>query len=164
MKKIMVSTVLREIDGMKVSEVELVYRSKVKASERPVLSDSKEVYRLLKRNWDDTKIELVEQFKILLLNQANKVIAISDLSTGGITGTVADPKLVFMTALKANACNIILAHNHPSGSLKPSKADIELTKKLKEAGQLFDITVLDHLIVSNEAYYSFADEGMMSQN
>ena len=161
MKKSMTSTVLSEIDGMKVSEIELIYRSKVKASERPVLTDSKEVYKLLKRNWDDTKLEFVEQFKILLLNQANKVIAISEISTGGITGTVADPKVVFMTALKANACNIILAHNHPSGSLKPSRADIELTRKIKEGGQLLDLGVLDHLIITTEAYYSFADEGMM---
>lgn len=161
MKKKMVSAILSEIDGMKVSEVELVYRSKVKASERPVLSDSKEVYKLLKRNWDETKIEFVEQFKILLLNQGNKVIAISELSTGGVTGTVVDPKVVFMTALKANACNIILVHNHPSGSLKPSRADIELTRKIKEGGQLLDLGILDHLIITSEAYYSFADEGIM---
>ncbi len=161
MKKGMVNTVLSEIDGMKVSEVELVYRSKVKASERPVLSDSKEVYRLLKRYWDDTKIELVEQFKVLLLSQGNKVLGICELSTGGLTGTVADPKLIFIAALKLAACNIILAHNHPSGNLKPSKADIELTKKIKEAGHLLDIFVPDHLIISSESYYSFADEGMM---
>ena len=157
----MVSAAYSEIDGMKVSEVELVYKSKVKASERPVVSSSKEVYELLKRVWDDTKIELVEQFKILLLNQSNKVIGISELATGGMTGTVADPRIIFTTALKAAACNLILAHNHPSGNLKPSRVDIELTRKIKEGGRLLDITVLDHLIISNEAYYSMADEGMM---
>ncbi len=160
-KSMMLNTMLSEIDGMKVSEVELVYRSKVKASERPVVSQSKEVYEVLKRNWDETKIELVEQFKILLLNQANRVLCIYEISKGGITGTVADPKMVFMAALKAAACNIILAHNHPSGSLKPSRADIELTQKMKAGGELFDIKVLDHLVISNEAYYSFADEGIM---
>lgn len=161
MKRVMVNSHYSEIDGMKVSEVGLVYKSQVKASERPAVSDSKSTYELLKRNWDADKIELMEQFKILLLNQANKVLAISELSTGGITGTVADPKMIFMTALRANACNIILAHNHPSGSLKPSRADIDLTKKIREGGQLLEIGVLDHLIITSEAYYSFADEGMM---
>ena len=161
MKKSMVSTAHGEIDGMKVSEVELVYKTQVKASERPVVSASKETYELLKRNWDDTKIELVEQFKILLLNRANKVLGIYDVSTGGVSGTVADPKVIFTAALKAAASNIILAHNHPSGSLKPSRADIELTKKIKEGGYLLEVVVLDHLIISNEGYYSFADEGLL---
>lgn len=161
MKKRMVSTVCSEVDGMKVSEVSLVYKSKVKASERPCISSSKEVYELLKWNWDDTQIELVEQFKILLLNRANKVLGVYDISTGGITGTVADPKVIFMAALGAAACSIILSHNHPSGNVKPSRADIELTKKIKEGGQLLDISVLDHLIISTESYYSFADEGGM---
>ena len=150
-----------EIDGMKVSEVELVYKTMVKPSERPQVSSSKEVYELLKRTWDETKIEWVEQFKILLLNQANRVLGISELATGGMTGTVADPRIIFITALKVAAPNLILAHNHPSGSIKPSRADIELTRKIKEGGKLLDITVLDHLIISNEAYYSMADEGMM---
>ena len=161
MKKSMANSLYSEINAMKVSEVELVYRSQVKASERPVVSQSNEVYKLLKRNWDDSKIELIEQFKILLLNRANKVLGIYEISTGGISSTVADPKVVFMAALKAAACNIILAHNHPSGNLKPSRADIELTSKIKEGGRLLDITVLDHLIISNEGYYSFADEGLM---
>ena len=161
MKKSMVSAAISEVDGLKVSEVEVVYRTQVKPSLRPVVSQSKEVYELLKRNWDDTKIDLVEQFKDLLLNQANKVLGICELSTGGITGTVADPKLLFIAALKAAASNIILTHNHPSGNLKPSRTDIELTRKIKEAGQLLDITVLDHLIISSEGFYSLADEGMM---
>lgn len=161
MKKIMVRAAISEVDGLKVSEVEVVYRTQVKPSLRPVVSQSKEVYEVLKRNWDDTKIELVEQFKVLLLNGANKVLGICELSTGGITGTVADPKLIFIAALKAAATNIILSHNHPSGSLKPSRADLELTRKVKEAGQLLDITVLDHLIISSEGFYSLADEGMM---
>lgn len=161
MKKSMVTTACDAIDGIQVSEVELVYKSKVKPSERPQVSGSKEVYELLKRNWNENKIGLVEQFKILLLNQNNRVLGIYEISTGGITGTVADPKLIFIAALRAAAVNLILAHNHPSGNLKPSRADIELTKKIEEAGRLLDITVLDHLIVSNEAFYSMADEGMM---
>ncbi len=161
MKKVMVSAVYNEIDGMKVSEVELVYKTTVKASERPIVNASKEVYELLKRNWDLSKIELVEQLKILLLSQANKVLCISEVSSGGMTGTIADPKIIFTIALKAAACSIILAHNHPSGNLKPSRADIELTRKIKEGGTLLELGVLDHLIISKEAYYSFADEGLM---
>ena len=161
MKKSMVTTAYGNINGMQVSEVELVYKSKVKPSERPQVSQSKEVYELLKRNWDENKIGLVEQFKILLLNQNNRVLGLYEISTGGMTGTIADPKLIFIAALRAAAVNLILAHNHPSGSLKPSRADIELTRKIKEGGRLLEITVLDHLIISNEAFYSMADEGTM---
>ena len=90
------------------------------------------------------------------------MLAIFELSTGGVTGTVADPKLVFAAALKLNACNIILCHNHPSGSLKPSQADEALTRKIKEAGRYLDLPVIDHLIISGENnYYSFADEGLL---
>ena len=88
----------------------------------------KECYELLKLTWDENKIEFVEQFKVILMNRAQRVLGIYELSTGGVTGTVADPKLVFTAALKANACNIILSHNHPSGNLKPSRADEGLTK------------------------------------
>lgn len=150
-----------KVDGLKLWEVELVYKGTVKPSQRPTVSQSKEVYEVLKRAWDDTKIELVEQCKVLLLNRANRVLGICHLSPGGATGTVADPKMIFTLALKAAACNIILAHNHPSGSLKPSRADIEMTRKIKEGGRLLEIEVLDHLIISKEGFYSFADEGMM---
>ena len=144
-----------------VSEVELVYKSKVKPSERPQVKSSKESYNLLLQTWDQNRIEFVEQFKVILMNRANRVLGIYVLSTGGATGTVADPKLVFIAALKSNSCNIILSHNHPSGNLKPSKADEDLTNKIKQAGILLDIKVLDHIIVTSEGYYSFADEGML---
>jgi len=98
---------------------------------------------------------------VILLNRANRVIGIFNLSTGGTVGTVAEPKLVFASSILRNASSIILAHNHPSGNLKPSTADTELTKKMKEAGKLLDIPVLDHLIVTSEGYYSFADEGII---
>lgn len=100
---------------------------------------------------------MVEQFKVLLLNTANKVLGISDISTGGVSSTVADPRIVFTTALKANASKIILAHNHPSGNLRPSQSDTDLTIKMKEAGRFLDIMVLDHLIITNEGYYSISD-------
>ena len=144
-----------------VAEVELVYKSKVKPSERPQVKSSKESYNLLLQTWDQNRIEFVEQFKVILMNRANRVLGIYVLSTGGVTGTVADPKLVFIAALKSNSCNIILSHNHPSGNLKPSKADEDLTNKIKQAGILLDIKVLDHIIVTSEGYYSFADEGLL---
>ena len=144
-----------------VSEVELVYKSKVKPSERPQIKTSGESYQLLLRSWDSNRIEFIEQFKVILMNRANRVLGIYELSTGGVTGTVADIKLVFMAALKANACNLIVSHNHPSGNLKPSMADEVLTRKIKGAGTLLEIKVLDHVIVTTEGYFSFADEGMI---
>jgi len=160
MKKIMESLCTAQ-EGIQVSEVELVYKTKIKASERLQVSTSKEVYKLLKRYWDENKIEFVEQFKILLLNRANKVLGIYEISTGGLVGTVADPKLIFIAALKVAASHIILAHNHPSGNLNPSIQDKQLTQKIKNGGELLEILVMDHLIISKDGYYSFADEGWM---
>jgi DNA repair protein RadC len=144
-----------------VAEVELVYRSKVKASDRPLISSSSDAYDLLKELWEEGKMDLVEQFKVLFLNRANRVLCLYNVSSGGITGTVADPRLIYTAALKVNAVSIVLSHNHPSGSLKPSRQDEELTQKIKSAGSFLDIKVLDHVILSSEGYYSFADEGLL---
>jgi DNA repair protein RadC len=102
-----------------------------------------------------------EEFWILLLNRANRVIRKHKISLGGVHGTVADPKIIFKTALEELASGIIVAHNHPSGNLTPSQQDIDLTRKLKEAGKLLEIQLLDHLIVAGKQYYSFADEGLL---
>ena len=142
-----------------VAEVELVYKTVVKPSQRPQCKTSKDCYELLKLTWNENKIEFVEQFKVILLNKAQRVLGIYEMSSGGVDGTVADPRLVFIAALKANACNVVLSHNHPSGNLTPSKADEELTNKIKQAGQLLSIKVLDHIIITNEWYFSFADNG-----
>ncbi len=151
----------KNIDWKTVAEVELIYRNVVKPSQMPMVTDSKQVFSLLTSNWDENKIEFVEQFKILLLNTANKVLGIFEVSTGGIAGTVADPKLIFMAALRANASAIILSHNHPSGNLQPSQQDLTLTRKITEGGKILDIRVLDHLIITTEGYYSFSDEGVL---
>jgi DNA repair protein RadC len=98
---------------------------------------------------------------VILLNRANKVLGICEVSTGGVAGTVADPKVIFAAALKALASSIILSHNHPSGNLAPSQADIELTHKLKAAGRFLELPILDHIIMTSEGYYSFADEGVL---
>jgi len=102
-----------------------------------------------------------EEFWILLLNRQNEIIDTKQISVGGVAGTVVDPKVIFKVALQSLASGIILSHNHPSGNLKPSKADIAITNKLKTAGDSLEIKVLDHLIISEQGYYSFADEGIM---
>ena len=144
-----------------VAEIQLSYKSKVKASLRPKVTGSKDVYGIFRKYWDENKIDFVEQFKVLLLNRANKVIGIYEVSSGTTTGTVADPKTIFVTALKGNACAVILAHNHPSGNLNPSRADIKLTKDMVAAGKFLHIPVLDHVIMTSETYFSFADEGLL---
>lgn len=145
----------------KVAEVELIYKSTVKASERPKIESSKDAYRILLQTWDSNKINFQEEFKVLLLNRNSKVIGIYPTSIGGLCGTVADPRLILAVALKTLATGIILSHNHPSGNLKPSHTDEELTLKIKEAAKFHDINVLDHIILTSDEYYSFADEGLL---
>lgn len=144
-----------------VSEVVLSYKSQVAPSLRPKVGSSKEASEILRENWDAGRIEFQEQFKVLLLNRANRAIGICEISSGGVSGTVADPKLIFAAALKACASSIIVAHNHPSGNLTPSQSDIDLTRKLREAGKFLEIQMLDHVILTVEGYYSFADEGLI---
>ncbi len=145
----------------RVAEVELVYKTSVKASERPKISSVKDCYELLKELWNENSIEMQEEFKVLLLNRGNRVIGVYEASAGGITGTVADPRLILAAAIKSLAVSIILSHNHPSGNLKPSRADEELTQKIKVAAGYHDIKVIDHIIITSEGYYSFADEGVL---
>lgn len=126
------------------------------------ITSSEVAYELFLACWNKGTIQLQEEFKILLLNRANKVLGIYPVSRGGVSGTLVDPKLVFSVALKCNASSIILGHNHPSGNLKPSEADKALTRKLQKAGTYLDIKVLDHLIITPESYYSLMDENLMS--
>lgn len=144
-----------------VAEIQLSYKSNVKPSLRPKISSSRDASDILRKFWDDSRIEFVEEFHVLLLNRANKVLGIYKVSSGSTVATVADPKSVFVAALKANACGIIVAHNHPSGNISPSQQDIDLTKKLVAAGKILEVQVLDHLILTTESYYSFADEGLL---
>jgi DNA repair protein RadC len=145
-----------------VSEVQLIYKNRVKASDRKKISSSIDAYKIFIENWNQEIIEFVEEFKILLMNRSNAVLGIMELSRGGTVGTITDVKLVFQAAIKGNASGIICAHNHPSGNLNPSESDTRLTQKLKEAGNLMDIQLLDHLIISTDGnYYSFADNGLI---
>ncbi|MES1226165.1 MAG: JAB domain-containing protein [Bacteroidota bacterium] len=148
-------------DWTQVAEIEITYRTKIKPSLRPVVNCSSDMYDLLTSLWDQNTIELQEEFKVILLNRTNKVLGIYNASSGGISGTVADPKLILVTAIKAGACSIVLSHNHPSGSPKPSQADVQLTRKIAEAAKFLDMCVLDHLIITTEKYFSFADEGLL---
>ena len=124
--------------------------------DRPKVASSRDAFNAIASLLTDL---YHEEFWLLMLNKANEVVAREKLSAGGMAGTVADVKLAFKLALDARASAIIAVHNHPSGNLKPSEADISLTKKLKEAGKILDLPLLDHLIVSERGYYSFADEG-----
>ena len=131
-------------------------RRESEAAQKVKISSSKDAFEYLAPLLSDLTHE---EFWILLLNRANKVIGKHRVGAGGFTGTVADPRIIFKTALEHSAVALILSHNHPSGNLKPSMEDINLTKKLNEAGKFLDIPILDHLIIGESSYYSFADEG-----
>jgi DNA repair protein RadC len=126
--------------------------------EKAVVKTSSELAQYLRTNIKDFSYEV---FGVVFLNKANKVNHFEIISRGGITGTVADPRVILKRALEEDATSIVLCHNHPSGNLKPSRADEDLTNKIKEAAKYFDIIVMDHIIVSEEGYYSFADEGIL---
>ena len=145
----------------KVSEVKVSYHPKMKLSEMELVKCSRDSARILRQHWDAGSIHLIEEFKIMLLNRAGRVKGIHLVSRGGINGTVVDPRIVLITALGGLAESIILSHNHPSGRVAPSNADIEVTKKIKKAASHFDLKVLDHIILGEDEYLSFADEGLL---
>jgi DNA repair protein RadC len=121
-----------------------------------IMRSSKDIAQYLRKKLQHETREL---FVAVYLNRANKVLAMETISAGGVTGTVADPRIILKRAIEEQACGIILSHNHPSGSLRPSDADRQLTEKIKAAAKLIDMTVVDHIIVSDQGYYSFADSG-----
>lgn len=138
--------------------LELGIRRNMADNKKEVIQSSKDVASYLQAQLQYKKREV---FAVVFLNRANKINHYEIVSEGGITGTVADPRIILKKALEHNAVSIVLCHNHPSGNLKPSRQDQELTNKIKEASSYFDIKVMDHIIVSEEGYYSFADEGML---
>ena len=141
-------------------EIAVTYSYKTNPVKLQKVGNSKDVYEQFLKIWSED-IDHRESFYILLLNRANRVLGYAIISQGGMTGTIADPKIIFQVALKTCACGIILAHNHPSGNIEPSAADIALTYQIKSAGEFLDISVLDHLIITSYGYYSFCDEGRM---
>lgn len=136
--------------GRRRNESEILLRDKI--------TSSRDAFEIFRSTMGDRPYE---EFWIILLNRANKVIRKCAISEGGVSGTVVDPKKIFKISLDYHASSIILGHNHPSGVITPSEADIRITRKLKEAGNLLEINVLDHLIIGDGAYYSFADEGAL---
>ena len=139
--------------------LELGRRRQATASlDKPVIKSSKDIAQYLQALLKDHAYEV---FAVVFLNRANKINHFEIISRGGITGTVADPRIILKKALEEDATSIVLCHNHPSGNLQPSRADEELTKKIKEAAAYFDIKVIDHIIVSEDGFYSFADEGIL---
>ncbi len=135
-----------------------IRRENLSVTKKPKITSSYDIAKYLLPHLQYKRKEL---FVVIYLNHANKIVSHEIISEGGITGTVADPRIIFKHALETNATGIALGHNHPSGSLKPSKADRNLTNKIKEAAAYFDIHVMDHVIVSDEGYYSFADNGLL---
>jgi DNA repair protein RadC len=133
-------------------------RKETDSDERVKITSSKDAYNMMYESMVDLPHE---EFWVIYLNRANLVVRKERTTSGGITGTIVDARLIFKTAVECLACGIILVHNHPSGNKEPSQADKQLTTKLREAGKLLDIPVLDHLIFTDSAYYSFADEGLL---
>tara|TARA_R110002033_G_scaffold152014_1_gene188584 strand:+ start:11687 stop:12136 length:450 start_codon:yes stop_codon:yes gene_type:complete len=146
----------------KVNEIRISYKEKISLSKSLAIKSSADAGKLLFETWDKNTIALQESFKVLLLNNSNKIKGIYQLSSGGITGTLVDIRILFAVIIKTLSVGVILAHNHPSGKLMPSEADKQLTEKIKKAAQLFDVKVLDHIIVvPNGEYYSFSDNGLL---
>jgi DNA repair protein RadC len=143
----------------KISEIKITYRPTKYQAEGICLSQESEA--VFRQFWNKKTIEYYEEFKVMYLNNANQVLGVYNHSSGGIMGVAYDIRMIFQAALKANACAIIIAHNHPSGNLKPSILDIETTRRIKEAGKLLEIKLLDHLILTSSGYMSLMDNGYL---
>ena len=142
-----------------MAEVQIAYSSKIKSADRIKITSSFEAVKAFRMFWPS--YEHVEFAYLLLLNRQNQVIGSHFLAKGGMTGTVVDVRVIFQVGLKVNATSIMFAHNHPSGNLEPSEADRKITRQIKDAGALLDIHLLDHIILTEEGYLSFADEGYL---
>lgn len=145
-----------------VSEVEINYKSSIKASNRPKISGSKDCELIFRAIHDYNKnIEYRELFFCMYLNRNNKVLSVQKIAEGTTSACLVDIKMILQGAILQNASGIILSHNHPSGNLKPSHEDINITKKVKDAAKMFDVSVLDHIILTDESYCSLSDDGLM---
>ena len=153
---------MKNLNTSVVAEIELIYKPVM--SEKPIIKSCLEAYNVIRNFIPENTIALKEYMVVLYLNQAQRVVGAYKISEGGLTSTVGDLRLIFSIALKSVATSFIVGHNHPSGNLQPSQQDIALTLKLKEAGRLKDIKLMDHLIISpiEGQYYSFADNGMLN--
>lgn len=146
---------------MNIAEIKVSYSSKLKRQDLIKIQNSADAHKCFLNLWGDEVIEFYEEAYLLCLDRSNRVIGYRKIGQGGISGCVVDPKIIFSVALACGASSIMIAHNHPSGQLNPSEADITLTKKIKEAGRMLDINLLDHIIITSDGYMSFADEGKL---
>ena len=152
--------VVKKINPLnEVAEIKVSY--KTTNTPKIKITTGDDAFKVLLSSWNSDTIELQEEFKVLLLNRANEMLGIYPLSKGGITGTVVDQRLIFAVALKCNATGIILCHNHPSSTLKPSDSDVTLTRSIKKCADFLDITLIDHLIITKKGFYSFSNEGIL---
>ncbi|MFP4059617.1 MAG: RadC family protein [Bacteroidales bacterium] len=144
-----------------IAEVKISYSTNIKANERLQIKCSGDAYEIFASNWNKS-IEHTETMMLLILNRANRVLGITTLSQGGTAGCLVDVKIIMQYAIKANATSMVLAHNHPSGSRQPSDADLKITRKVKSACEILDLSLLDHIILTPfDGYTSFADEGFL---
>ena len=143
----------------KVCEVKLTYKSKIKASEREKILSAENAYKILLSVFDSETIQYKEFFKVILMNRANKVLGVCHISEGRLNETSADIRIIMQAVILGNASAIILAHNHPSGNIQPSMQDDQVTKRVKEIAKLIGINLLDHLIITDETYYSYSENG-----
>jgi DNA repair protein RadC len=144
-----------------VPEIELTYRSTISVEQMPIIICSRDSFEILRQSWNPDNIGLYESFKILLLNNTLKAMGVVEVARGGINGIAVDLRLIYAAALKCRAASIVLAHNHPSGNLMPSREDILLTTKAQEGAKLLNIQIADHIIITTDKYYSFSDEGIL---
>lgn len=151
--------IMKEIEN--VAEIEISYRPAI--ANKPIIKSSLDAYVILKEFFPVNTVGLQEHFTVMFMNRSNRVLGLHPLSRGGISSCLVDVRLILSIALKTASTGIVLSHNHPSGNLNPSRQDIDLTAKIKEACKFFDIAVLDHIIISPEErqYFSFSDEGML---
>lgn len=144
-----------------MSEIEVHYKNKISVSQRRKVKTSFEIERLFREIFNPNKLDHIEEMVVLCLSRGLQVLGWAKVSTGGLTQTLCDARVIFQIALVANASSIVLCHNHPSGDLKPSPHDIERTKEIKKARELLQIQLIDHIIITSDSYYSFADEKML---
>lgn len=142
-----------------VNEIKLSYSRK--GNSEKLVSCSRDSVDVFRQHFDSDEMDYRESFFALYLNQANKVLGIRKISESGISSTVVDVRIIMQAALLCNASAVILAHNHPSGNLKPSQEDLKITKQISDGGKLLNIQLLDHLIISQNSYFSFADESLL---
>ena len=148
--------------GLEVAEIEIIYKTTLKASERPKITKSQNASEIFCSVYDPNKIAYKEFFYVMYLNNANAVLGVMKVSEGGVNSTICDPIMIIQGAIKLNAKGIILSHNHPSGNLSPSEADIKMTSVIKQGAELFSIKLYDHIIINSENnYFSFADDGLI---